>query len=184
MEETAVICQQATSNSLVILDEVGRGTSTYDGLAIAQAVLEYLYRQVGCYCLFATHYHELTSLGAQLPGITNYHAASKQQEQGVLFLHKIVKGAAQGSFGIEVAQLAQLPPAVITRAREILSSRRPLDTTPGKAPLEANGPLSVHADPSIHSTSLRSFVEHSGCTEEAEIVSREGEKTTGQKRPI
>ncbi len=123
MEETAVICQQATNNSLVILDEVGRGTSTHDGLAIAQAVLEYLYQKVGCYCLFATHYQELTALEAQLPGIINYHAASKQQESGVLFLHKIIKGAAEGSFGIEVAQLAQLPTAVIVRAREILNKR-------------------------------------------------------------
>lgn len=120
MEETAVICTQATARSLVILDEVGRGTSTYDGLAIAQAVLEFLYHQVRPLCLFATHYHELTQLETQLPGVINYHAASKSRDRGVLFLHKIIRGPAQGSFGIEVAQLAQVPEPVITRAREIL----------------------------------------------------------------
>jgi len=123
MEETATICQLATEKSLVILDEVGRGTSTQDGLAIAQAVLEYLYTQVHCFCLFATHYHELTELCEQFSGMVNYYAASKQQETGILFLHKIIKGVARGSFGIEVAQLAQLPPAVIERAREILQER-------------------------------------------------------------
>jgi DNA mismatch repair protein MutS len=123
MEETATICYQATARSLVILDEVGRGTSTHDGLAIAQAVLEYLCNNVRCFCLFATHYHELTVLEGAVPGVINYYAASKQQEMGILFLHKIVKGAAQGSFGIEVAQLAQLPPAIIARARDILASK-------------------------------------------------------------
>jgi len=120
MEETASICMQATEKSLVILDEVGRGTSTYDGLAIAQAVVEHLYHNVKAKCLFATHYHELTRLEEDLVGIVNYHAASKQRTSGVLFLHKIIKGAAQGSFGLEVAKLAKLPDSLIDRAREIL----------------------------------------------------------------
>ncbi len=120
MEETATICTQATGRSLVILDEVGRGTSTYDGLAIAQAVVEHLYHHVQASCLFATHYHELTQLEKDLPGVINYHAASKQRVTGVLFLHKIIKGAAEGSFGLEVAKLAKLPNSLIVRAHEIL----------------------------------------------------------------
>lgn len=120
MEETATICTQATERSLVILDEVGRGTSTVDGLAIAQAVVEYLHTQVKARCLFATHYHELTSLASQFPGIVSYYAASKKTENGITFLHTIVPGVADGSFGVEVAKLAQLPPAIIRRAQELV----------------------------------------------------------------
>lgn len=119
MEETAHICQFATQKSLVILDEVGRGTSTFDGVAIAQAVVEYLFKKVKARCLFATHYHELTNLESQFPGIVNYHAASKQTEEGIVFLHKIRRGIACGSFGLEVAKLACLPELVIKRAHEI-----------------------------------------------------------------
>ncbi|MDR3550989.1 MAG: hypothetical protein P4L31_06255, partial [Candidatus Babeliales bacterium] len=120
MEETASICSQATKNSLVILDEVGRGTSTFDGLAIAQAVVEYIATQVQARCLFATHYHELTMLQDRIPGIVSYYAASKKTPQGILFLYKVIKGVADGSFGVEVAKLAQLPDCVIERAQEIL----------------------------------------------------------------
>ncbi|TET06257.1 DNA mismatch repair protein MutS [Candidatus Dependentiae bacterium] len=120
MEETATICTQATPNSLVILDEVGRGTSTFDGLALAQAVVEYIYKVIQAKCLFATHYHELTLLKDYFPGIVSYYAASKKTSKGVLFLYTITKGVADGSFGIEVAKLAQLPEAVIKRAQEVL----------------------------------------------------------------
>lgn len=120
MEETAAICTQATKRSLVILDEVGRGTSTFDGLALAQAVVEYIYSTVQARCLFATHYHELTLLKDHFPGIQSYYAASKKREQGILFLYKMVKGVADGSFGVEVAKLAALPKAVIERAEHIL----------------------------------------------------------------
>jgi len=120
MEETATICTQATNRSLVILDEIGRGTSTFDGLAIAQSVIEYVYKVVGARCLFATHYHELTKLEEQFPGIKSYHAASKKTEQGITFLYKIKRGVADGSFGLEVAKLAELPIAIIERAQEIL----------------------------------------------------------------
>lgn len=120
MEETALICNQATANSLVILDEVGRGTSTYDGFAIAQAVVEYIYTTIKARCLFATHYHELTPLCTTFPGIVAYHAASCKQEDGIVLLHKIVRGTAQGSFGIEVAKTAHLPEPIITRAQAIL----------------------------------------------------------------
>lgn len=122
MEETAAICSQATSKSLVILDEVGRGTSTFDGLAIAQAVVEYLYKHVQARCLFATHYHELTSLSKEYPGIVSYYAASKKTKDGILFLYQIIKGVADGSFGIEVAKIVDLPAGVIARAQQIVQT--------------------------------------------------------------
>lgn len=120
MEETAVICTQATHHSLVILDEVGRGTSTYDGLALAQSVVEYIYQVIKARCLFATHYHELNSLSEQYSGIRSFHAASTKTAEGILLLHKIMAGIADGSFGLEVATLAQLPESIIMRAREVL----------------------------------------------------------------
>jgi len=129
MEETAAICTQATKNSLVILDEVGRGTSTFDGLAIAQAVVEYIATKVQARCLFATHYHELTLLQDQIPGIVSYYAASKKTPQGILFLYKVIKGVADGSFGVEVAKLAQLPEAVVIRAEQILHNLASQDQT-------------------------------------------------------
>lgn len=118
MEETATICT-ATHKSLVILDEVGRGTSTYDGLAIAQALVEYLHTTIKPFCLFATHYHELTSLCNTHPGIVAYHATSAQTEQGLVLLYKIARGNADGSFGLEVARLAQLPESLLKRAHEL-----------------------------------------------------------------
>lgn len=120
MEETAQICLQATEKSLVILDEVGRGTSTFDGLAIAQAVVEYMHQAVNARCLFATHYHELTQLQDQYSGIVSYYANSKKTDAGIVFLHKIVRGVADGSFGIEVAKLARLPRPLIDRAQSVL----------------------------------------------------------------
>ena len=121
MEETALICKEATNKSLVILDEVGRGTSTYDGLALAQAIVEYLHEVSRPLCLFATHYHELTDLARTLTGVACYHAASKPVGDSVMLLHKIMPGVAQGSFGIQVAIAAQLPEVVIQRARLLLS---------------------------------------------------------------
>ena len=121
MEETALICQYATPQSLVVLDEVGRGTSTYDGLAIAYAVVEYIYTHVQARCLFATHYHELTRLTALYPGIASYYVASRKTADGIVLLHKVVKGATDGSFGIEVARRAGLPAMVIERAEKILN---------------------------------------------------------------
>lgn len=120
MEETATICTQATANSLVILDEVGRGTSTFDGLAIAQAVIEYIHNHLKARCLFATHYHELTQLQSHFAGMSSYYASSKKTPNGVLFLYKMIKGVADGSFGVEVAKLAQLPPLILARAQHIL----------------------------------------------------------------
>ncbi len=119
MEETAHICQFATDKSLVILDEVGRGTSTFDGVSIAQALVEYMYTTLKSRCLFATHYHELTALATTFSGIINVHAASRNTAQGIVFLHMIVPGIAQGSFGISVAKLAHLPNSVVQRAYQI-----------------------------------------------------------------
>jgi len=122
MVETAAILRQATLRSLVVLDEVGRGTSTYDGLAIARAVVEYLHNhpRLGCRTLFATHYHELTELERVLPRVRNYRMDVLEEGDRVVFLHRVVRGGADKSYGIHVAQLAGLPHAVVRRAREIL----------------------------------------------------------------
>ncbi len=122
MEETAHICRYATANSLVILDEVGRGTSTFDGVALAQAIIEHIQMNVRARCLFATHYHELTLLAEKMPGIVNYHAASKKTESGIVFLHAMIPGCAQGSFGLSVARLADIPESIISRAHDIMKS--------------------------------------------------------------
>ncbi len=123
MTEVAGLLKSATSRSLLILDEIGRGTSTYDGMAIAKAVLEYCAdkRRLGAKTLFATHYHELTELEGQIPGVKNYNIAAKKRKDEVVFLRKIVRGGAQSSYGIEVASLAGLPERVISRARAILA---------------------------------------------------------------
>ena len=122
MAEVASILRHATSRSLLILDEIGRGTSTYDGMSIARAVLEYAAnpKRLGAKTLFATHYHELSSLEAKLPNVKNYNIAVKKRGDQMIFLRKIVPGATDDSFGIEVAKLAGIPNSVITRAREIL----------------------------------------------------------------
>jgi DNA mismatch repair protein MutS len=121
MTETAAILHTATERSLILLDEVGRGTSTYDGLAIAWAAVEYLHARVRAKTLFATHYFELTELAEQLSGVKNYHVSVKETGGGIAFLRKVEPGAADRSYGIEVAKLAGLPLEVITRAREVLA---------------------------------------------------------------
>ncbi len=123
MVETAAILNQATSRSLVILDEVGRGTSTYDGMSIARSVIEHLHNdpRLGCKTLFATHYHELTELAASLPGVRNFSVAVTEEEGDVVFLHRIVPGGADKSYGVHVARLAGLPKGVISRAWEVLA---------------------------------------------------------------
>ena len=121
MTETAAILHTASARSLILLDEVGRGTSTYDGLAIAWAAVEYLHARVRAKTLFATHYFELTELAEQLAGVKNYHVSVKETGGGIVFLRKVEPGAADRSYGIEVAKLAGLPNEVITRAREVLT---------------------------------------------------------------
>ena len=121
MIESARILNSATPRSLVILDEIGRGTSTYDGLSLAWAVLEYLHDRIGCRTFFATHYHELTALATSLAGVRNYNVAVREWQDQVVFLHKIVPGAADKSYGIHVARLAGVPPQVVERAKQILA---------------------------------------------------------------
>jgi DNA mismatch repair protein MutS len=124
MQETANILHSATSRSLVILDEIGRGTSTFDGLSIAWAVAEHLATNARARpkSLFATHYHELTELADTVPGVVNAHVAAREWHDDIVFLRKVVAGRSDRSYGIQVARLAGLPPAVIGRARSILDA--------------------------------------------------------------
>jgi DNA mismatch repair protein MutS len=139
MVETASILHHATDRSLILLDEVGRGTSTFDGLAIAWAVTEELHdRGRGAKVLFATHYHELTALADTLPRVRNYHVAVKEWNDEIIFLHKVRPGGTDRSYGIQVARLAGLPPVVISRAREILAE---LESHPASiAPIAPGAP--------------------------------------------
>jgi DNA mismatch repair protein MutS len=121
MVETAAILTQATRNSLVILDEIGRGTSTYDGLAIAWAVVEAMHDQVGARTLFATHYHELTRLADRLDALSLHHVRAREWKGDLILLHEVAEGPADRSYGIAVARLAGLPPAVVARAKSVLA---------------------------------------------------------------
>jgi len=121
MVETAAILAQAGPDSLVILDEIGRGTSTYDGLAIAWAVVEAMHDQVKCRTLFATHYHELTRLSGRLDSLSLHHVRAREWKGDLVLLHEVADGAADRSYGIAVAKLAGLPPAVVARARSVLA---------------------------------------------------------------
>ena len=122
MVETAVILNLATERSLVILDEIGRGTATFDGLSIAWAAIEHLHENSGCRTLFATHYHELTTLASRLPSLCCNTMKIKEWKDDIIFLHEVSKGTADRSYGIHVAKLAGLPPSVITRAKIVLES--------------------------------------------------------------
>jgi DNA mismatch repair protein MutS len=120
MTEAANILNNATPRSLVILDEIGRGTSTYDGVSLAWGISEHLHDQIGCRSLFATHYHELAQLAETLPGLRNYNVLVKEQADGIVFLHRIAPGGADKSYGIHVARLAGVPTAVLERAGQVL----------------------------------------------------------------
>ena len=146
MAEVATILKYATARSLLILDEIGRGTSTYDGMAIARAVLEYAAspKRLGAKTLFATHYHELSTLEQKLPNVKNYNIAVKKRGDQMIFLRKIVPGATDDSYGIEVAKLAGIPNVVITRAREILEELESEGPAPlVVAPVEAEDQVSM-----------------------------------------
>jgi DNA mismatch repair protein MutS len=121
MSETSAILHTATKRSLVLLDEIGRGTSTYDGVSIAWSVSEHLHDAIGCKTVFATHYHELTQLANELPGVRNFTVAVREVGDQVLFLHTLIPGGADRSYGIEVGRLAGLPAPVIARAKEVLA---------------------------------------------------------------
>ena len=137
MSETSAILHNATMQSLVLLDEIGRGTSTYDGVAIAWAVSEHLHDRIGCRTMFATHYHELMQLPEQLAHARNFNVAVREIDQGIVFLHRLEPGGTDRSYGIHVAELAGLPSAVVLRAREVLGT---LETghrvVPGDPPLD------------------------------------------------
>jgi DNA mismatch repair protein MutS len=134
MVETAAILNQATERSFVILDEIGRGTATYDGLSIAWATLEHLHGVNKCRALFATHYHELTQLATKLPHLANATMKVKEWQDTIIFLHEVIPGVADRSYGIHVAQIAGLPPAVISRAQKVLER---LEREGSKAPSSA-----------------------------------------------
>jgi DNA mismatch repair protein MutS len=130
MCETANILNNATARSLIILDEIGRGTSTFDGLSLAWSILEHLHNQVGAKTLFATHYHELTELAARLPRLRNYNVAVREWHDQIVFLRKIVEGGTDKSYGIQVARLAGVPKSVLERAKEILGNLEESELTP------------------------------------------------------
>ncbi|HEY5060281.1 MAG TPA: DNA mismatch repair protein MutS, partial [Gemmatimonadaceae bacterium] len=150
MSETSAILHCATARSLVLLDEIGRGTATYDGVSIAWAVTEHLHEQVGCKTVFATHYHELTQLAGALPALRNYNVAVREAGDQILFLHRLQPGGADRSYGIEVGRLAGLPADVIARAREILSVLEQehigMRGAASPAPSAARGTPQLHAD--------------------------------------
>jgi DNA mismatch repair protein MutS len=138
MTETAVILNTATPRSLVVLDEIGRGTATYDGLALAWAVVEFIHSRIRARTLFATHYHELTELAETLDGVRNLHVSVKEVGDQIIFLRRVEPGCADRSYGIEVARLAGLPMAAIERAREILALHE-------KSELQVSGELTPRA---------------------------------------
>ena len=122
MQETANILNNASEKSLIVLDEIGRGTSTFDGISIAWAVAEHLHNKVKAKTLFATHYHELTDLARTMKGIRNFNILVKERGESIVFLRRIAEGAADKSYGIQVARLAGLPASVLERSNEILAN--------------------------------------------------------------
>jgi DNA mismatch repair protein MutS len=169
MTETAAILNTATPRSLILLDEVGRGTSTYDGLAIAWAAVEHIHIHTRAKTLFATHYHELTELADRLSGVKNFHVTVKESHGGVVFLRRVAEGAADKSYGIEVAKLAGLPADVIQRARQVLAEHESAErsavkhlardgtTDPGPLQLTIFTPLSQKVVDQLSATDLNSI---------------------------
>ena len=130
MTETANILNNATPRSLIVLDEIGRGTSTFDGLSLAWSIVEHLHNQVGAKTLFATHYHELTELAQRLPRLKNFNVAVREWRDQIVFLRKIVEGGTDKSYGIHVARLAGVPKEVLERAKVILGNLEESELTP------------------------------------------------------
>jgi DNA mismatch repair protein MutS len=151
MTETANILNHATPRSLIVLDEIGRGTSTFDGISIAWAVAEYLHDNpaVAAKTLFATHYHELTDLALTRERVRNYTVAVKEWQEQIIFLRRIVKGGASHSYGIQVARLAGLPAAVIERAREVLRNLEAGEFETGTTPRLARSKQAPPAPPQL-----------------------------------
>ncbi len=157
MVETARILNQATARSFVILDEIGRGTATFDGLSIAWACVEHLHAVNGCRALFATHYHELTALAGTLDGVGMVTMQVKEWQDEIVFLHKVVPGAADRSYGIHVAKLAGLPQSAIQRAQEVLALLEGGERAGSTRDLAADLPLfaaaPTHQPAALHRTS-------------------------------
>ena len=146
MSEVATILRSATKRSLIVYDEIGRGTSTFDGMSIARAVIEYTVGHIGARTLFATHYHELTALEGECAGVVNYNIAAKKRGSEIIFLRKIVRGAADESYGIEVAALAGVPKEVVGRAREILSEIESVGGRVSEKPAAAPAPTAAEQE--------------------------------------
>ena len=165
MSEVAAILNLATPRSLVLLDEVGRGTATFDGLSLAWAVVEHLHAHTRARTLFATHYHELTELGGLLPGVKNVHVSVRESGHEIIFLRRVEPGSADKSYGIEVARLAGLPPGVIERARQILSKHEQkehkltAELSPGAAAGNGSGAGAVAAEPPMFTAIDREVLE-------------------------
>jgi DNA mismatch repair protein MutS len=140
MTETAAILNSATNRSLVLLDEMGRGTATYDGLSLAWATVEHLHDRIGARTLFATHYHELTLLADKLERLRNLRVTVKETAAGIVFLHSVEAGPASKSYGIEVARLAGIPSAVIARAREVLKLHERAETQQVREAVSSHAP--------------------------------------------
>jgi DNA mismatch repair protein MutS len=149
MTEAANILNNATARSLVILDEIGRGTSTYDGVSLAWAISEYLHDQVGCRALFATHYHELAQLAGKLPAFRNYNVQVQEDRDEIVFLHKIVPGSADKSYGIHVARLAGVPAEVLERAKNVLAQLETHSVKAREIPLGRKRRRSAEAQKSL-----------------------------------
>ncbi len=170
MQETANILHTATPRSLIVLDEIGRGTATFDGLSIAWAVAEHLATnpRLRAKTLFATHYHELTDLADSTPGVVNYHVAAREWKDDIIFLRKIVPGRSDRSYGIQVARLAGLPQPVVDRAREILSALEQDELARGGRP-------SVSASPAEAQQTARTF---SGTSRRRSAAAAPGRRST------
>jgi DNA mismatch repair protein MutS len=161
MTETANICHHVTNRSLVVLDEIGRGTSTLDGLALAWAIAEHLATKK-CRTLFATHYHELTQLSQQFDNITNLNVTVREWAEQIIFLHRISPGAADRSYGIHVAQIAGLPKPVVQRARDLLEQLQVHHEGKVPAPAAGNGKNSRRDEPQLQL--FTEYVEHPAVT--------------------
>jgi DNA mismatch repair protein MutS len=155
MRETAAILGKATRRSLVVLDEVGRGTSTFDGVSIAWAVAEYLHDAIGARTLFATHYHELVALADSRPRVRNVSVAVREHKGEIVFLRRVVPGGASKSYGIDVARLAGLPRSVIARARQIMSQLEGGSQLGGSAQLSLLPAAAASAGPGPSSIGAR-----------------------------
>ena len=153
MSETAAIVHGATDRSLVLLDEIGRGTSTYDGVSIAWAVTEHVHEHIGAKTVFATHYHELTQLGDLLAGVKNMNVSVREVGDEIVFLRRLVSGGADRSYGIQVARLAGLPDGIVARARELLFELEGTHTGGGEG-LGRHGVLRPGSEPPLDQLSM------------------------------